>query len=77
MYADSRLHGLCGRAPDIIQKLDPGENLIGIGEQFIEKQEFFRRQCDRVVIPLNGQGVIVQHGLPDRKAVVRRDPGPP
>ena len=48
-----------------------------IGEQFIEKQEFFRRQGDRVVIPLNSQSVIVQHGFPDRKAVVRGDPCPP
>ncbi len=48
-------------APDLIQKFEPGEDLVGVAEEFIEKVKFLGRQLD--LLPSRGhrQSVIVQH----------------
>ena len=49
-------------SPYLIHKLDACENLVGIGNQFIQKQEFLLRKHDGILPAGDCQGVIIQTG---------------
>ena len=63
--------------PDIFQKLDAGEDLVGICEEFVQEKELFQGKCKYIAAAADGHCIIVKRGRADRESVIGSNTGAP
>ena len=77
MDADRGFHRFTCRPPDIFQKLDAGEDLVGICEEFVQEKELFQGKCKYIAAAADGHCIIIKRGRADRESVIGSNTGAP